>query len=126
MRINAVSSELNGESIDCIDYVQTPEIFLAKALAPAQVLSIKLQPHNEDSQQKFAHKAIVQIRSDQKSKAIGKNGINIRLASMLCNCEIELVEVGASTHNDEMTLQDTRESKVEKTGIDALQSLFKN
>lgn len=126
VRINAVSSELNGESIDCIEYVQTPEIFLAKALAPAQVLSIKLQPHNEGSQQKFAHKAIVQIRSDQKSKAIGKNGINIRLASMLCNCEIELVEVGASTHNDEMTLQDTRESKVEKTGIDALQSLFKN
>ena len=127
VRINAVSNELNGESIDCIEYVQTPEIFLAKALAPAQVLSVKLQPQDEDSEQKFSHKAIVQIRSDQKSKAIGKNGINIRLASMLCNCEIELIEVGAASTatNDETTQGDT-ESKVEKTGIDALQSLFKN
>ncbi|WP_394996705.1 transcription termination factor NusA [uncultured Helicobacter sp.] len=127
VRINAVSNELNGESIDCIEYVQTPEIFLAKALAPAQVLSVKLQPQDEGSEQKFSHKAIVQIRSDQKSKAIGKNGINIRLASMLCNCEIELIEVGAASTatNDEITQGDT-ESKVEKTGIDALQSLFKN
>ncbi len=127
VRINAVSNELNGESIDCIEYVQTPEIFLAKALAPAQVLSVKLQPQDEGSEQKFSHKAIVQIRSDQKSKAIGKNGINIRLASMLCNCEIELIEVGAASTatNDETTQGDT-ESKVEKTGIDALQSLFKN
>ena len=122
VRINAVSNELNGESIDCIEYVQTPEIFLAKALAPAQVLSVKLQPQDEGSEQKFSHKAIVQIRSDQKSKAIGKNGINIRLASMLCNCEIELIEVGAASTatNDEITQGDT-ESKVEKTGIDALQ-----
>ncbi|HIV48907.1 MAG TPA: transcription termination/antitermination protein NusA, partial [Candidatus Helicobacter avicola] len=125
VRINAVSSELNGENIDCIEYVQTPEIFLAKALAPAQVMSVKLQPQDEGSEQKFSHKAIVQIRPDQKSKAIGKNGINIRLASMLCDCEIELIEVGAVS-NDEATTQGTAESKVEKTGIDALQSLFKN
>lgn len=125
VRINAVSSELNGENIDCIEYVQTPEIFLAKALAPAQVMSVKLQPQDEGSEQKFSHKAIVQIRPDQKSKAIGKNGINIRLASMLCDCEIELIEVGAVS-NDETTTQGTAESKVEKTGIDALQSLFKN
>ncbi|WP_394909603.1 transcription termination factor NusA [uncultured Helicobacter sp.] len=125
VRINAVSSELNGENIDCIEYVQTPEIFLAKALAPAQVMSVKIQPQDEGSEQKFSHKAIVQIRPDQKSKAIGKNGINIRLASMLCDCEIELIEVGAVS-NDEATTQGTAESKVEKTGIDALQSLFKN
>lgn len=126
VRINAVSSELNGESIDCIEYVQTPEIFLAKALAPAQVLSVKLQNTDDDgSEQRFSHKAIVQIRPDQKSKAIGKNGINIRLASMLCDCEIELLEVG-SAPSDDLNAQDDTESKVEKTGIDALQSLFKN
>lgn len=125
VRINAVSSELNGESIDCIEYVQTPEIFLAKAIAPAQVLSVKIEPQDEGSEQKFSHKAIVQIRPDQKSKAIGKNGINIRLASMLCNCEIELIEVGASAPTDEASAP-TTESKVEKTGIDALQSLFKH
>ncbi len=82
VRINAVSKELNGESIDCIEYSPVPEIFVARSLSPAIITSVKI----EDK------KAIVTLPADQKSKAIGKSGINIRLASMLTGYEIELQE----------------------------------
>ena len=83
VRINAVSQELNGESIDCIEYSPIPEIFVARALSPAIINSVKIE---ED-------KAIVTLPSDQKSKAIGRSGINIRLASMLTGYQIDLVEI---------------------------------
>ncbi|MDR2081314.1 MAG: transcription termination factor NusA [Campylobacteraceae bacterium] len=82
VRINAVSKELHNENIDCMEYSTIPEIFIARALSPAVISSVKI----ENS------KAVVTLNSEQKSKAIGKNGINIRLASMLTGYEIELVE----------------------------------
>lgn len=141
VRINAVSSELHGENIDCIEYTQSREMFIARALAPAQVLSVKIKKAQKDSQKEPnaqaeniektseskenkvpKDKAIVQIKSDQKSKAIGKSGINVRLASMLCDCEIELQEVGESAPQD----TPAQSEQAQKVGIDALQSLFKN
>ncbi len=134
VRINAVSSELHGENIDCIEYTQSREMFIARALAPAQVLSVKIQKAQNDAQNTQAEnlektseskpkdKAIVQIKSDQKSKAIGKSGINVRLASMLCDCEIELQEIGENAPRDALT----QGEQAQKVGIDALQSLFKN
>ncbi len=86
VRINAVSKELKGENIDCIEYSPIPEIFVARALSPAIITSVKIE----------GEKAIVTLPPDQKSKAIGRSGINIRLASMLTGYEIELVEKGAA------------------------------
>lgn len=83
VRISAVSKELKNENIDCIEHSSIPEILITRALAPAIVSSVKVQDD----------KAIVNISSEQKSKAIGKSGINIRLASMLCGLPIELIEV---------------------------------
>lgn len=99
-RINAVSKELHNENIDCIEFSSVPEIFISRALSPAIISNVKLQNN----------KAIVTLPSDQKSKAIGKNGINIRLTSMLTGFEIELVESnsGASTAenaSDEPTIE---------------------
>ncbi len=86
VRISAVSKELKDENIDCIEYSTVPEMLVTRALAPAIITSVKIE---ED-------KAIVSLPSEQKSKAIGKSGINIRLASMLCGLPIELVEIGSS------------------------------
>ncbi|AII15211.1 transcription termination factor [Campylobacter iguaniorum] len=86
VRINAVSNELNGENIDAIEYSSEPAIFVARALAPAIVSSVKIDDK----------KAIVSLVPEQKSKAIGASGINIRLASMLTGYEIELHEVGSA------------------------------
>ena len=90
VRINAVSKELHNENIDCIEYSNVPEIFISRALSPAIISNVKIQNG----------KAIVTLPSDQKSKAIGKNGINIRLTSMLTGFEIELVESGGSTTSE--------------------------
>ena len=132
VRINAVSKELANENIDCVEYHSTLEIFVAKALTPAQVVSVRIEEAQEKTEGESKEgdevksskatrrkRAIVQIKSDQKSKAIGKNGVNIRLASMLCECDIELQEIG------ETKTSEKENAGAEKVGIDALSSLFK-
>ena len=67
-------------------------------------------------------KAIVKITKDQKAKAIGKSGINIRLASMLTKYQIELEEVEGSVHNE----NSTHSGESAKTNdLTALANLFK-
>jgi len=108
VRITAVSRELKNENIDCIEYSSIPEIYITKALSPAIVSNVKIE----------GKKAIVTLPSDQKSKAIGKSGINIRLASMLTGYEIELVERAGDTTTK------TGSEKEKVMDINALKSLF--
>ncbi|NOR55211.1 MAG: transcription termination/antitermination protein NusA [Sulfurovum sp.] len=115
VRINAVSQELNGENIDCIEYSPIPEVFITRALSPAITQSIKV-----DADEK---KAIINITGDQKAKAIGKSGINIRLASMLTGYTIELNEIEGVT---ERSPDSAEGGEVEKTkDTTALADLFK-
>ncbi|WP_201352458.1 transcription termination factor NusA [Hydrogenimonas urashimensis] len=111
VRINAVSQELHGENIDCIEYSPIPEIFVARALSPAIISSVKIE----------GEKAVVTLPSDQKSKAIGRSGINIRLASMLTGYQIELAEI-ASTATCTTTEGGIEEEK--PLNPDALKALF--
>jgi len=114
VRINAVSQELNGENIDCIEYSPIPEVFITRSLSPAITQSIKVDAD--------AKKAIVNITGDQKAKAIGKSGINIRLASMLTGFTIELNEIEGISERQ----VDSSENIVEKTkDTTALEDLFK-
>ena len=115
VRINAVSEELNGENIDCIEYSPIPEIYITRALSPAITQSIKV-----DAEEK---KAIINITGDQKAKAIGKSGINIRLASMLTGYTIELNEVEGVTERQPESAGHTEAEKT--TDTSALEDLFK-
>ena len=122
VRIGSVSKQLHGENIDCVEYSTIPEMFISRALSPAMVNSVKIEKaplHGEKG------KAIVTIPSDQKSKAIGKAGLNIRLASMLTKYDIELIEIAAlntgSTNND--SSNNTAEEKTTDTA--SLEALFK-
>jgi len=115
VRINAVSSELNGENIDCIEYSPIPEIFITRSLSPAITQSIKV-----DNEEK---KAVVNITSDQKAKAIGKSGINIRLASMLTGYAIELNEIEGIT--DRQASSNEAKEAEKTTDTTALADLFK-
>ena len=117
VRINAVSAELCGENIDCIEYSPIPEIFITRALSPAIIQNVKIENKNTSQQ-----KAIVDITSDQKAKAIGKSGINIRLASMLTKYQIELNEVEGIT---ERTPSDSGKEPEKSNDISALENLFK-
>jgi len=82
VRINAISNELHGENIDVIEYSNKPEIFVARALSPAIVQNVKIDDKNGI--------AYVEVDPSEKAKAIGKNGVNITLASMLTKYKIEL------------------------------------
>ncbi|MDD6055527.1 MAG: transcription termination factor NusA [Helicobacter sp.] len=112
VRINAVSKELKNESIDCIEYSSQPEIYIARALSPALVISVAIKDKE----------AIVTITSEQKPKAIGKSGINIRLASMLTGYTITLNEIDNNTQqNKDSSTQETQKNN----NMDILTSLFK-
>lgn len=101
VRINAVTKELNGENIDAIEFSSEPTILITRAMAPAIISAVKIVDEK---------KAVVTIASEQKSKAIGKSGINIRLASMLSGFEIELVELGGvkATEDKEESMKDLK------------------
>ncbi|MDQ1267702.1 MAG: transcription termination/antitermination protein NusA [Campylobacterota bacterium] len=116
VRINAVSQELIGENIDCIEYTTIPELFISRIMSPAIISAVEIiKDENGEAQ-----KAIITLPSDQKSKAIGKSGINIRLASMLSGLNIELVESDSkNSQNSEI-----QEPKEQKDSVDALKALF--
>ena len=118
VRINAVSEQLNGENIDCIEYTPIKEMFVSRALSPAIVKSVKVA---EGAGEDGKDKAIVTISEDQKSKAIGKVGLNIRLASMLTKCEIELNVVEAGTTP---TQSSDSSSESKSTDTSSLEALF--
>ena len=118
VRINAVSQELIGENIDCIEYTTIPELFISRVMSPAIISTVEIIRDEEGE----AQKAIITLPADQKSKAIGKSGINIRLASMLTGMNIELVESDAKTTTDEDG--NTVIQEEQKESVDALQALF--
>ncbi len=82
IRIHAVVRELQNENIDVINYSDDKVEFIKRALQPAQVMKVEL---NEEEKQ-----ANVLVPADEVSKAIGKGGVNIRLASKLVDCEIDV------------------------------------
>lgn len=82
IRIHAIVRELQNENIDVINYTDDKHEFIKRALQPAQVLSVDL---SEDGSL-----AKVLVPADEVSKAIGKGGVNIRLASKLTDCEIDV------------------------------------
>ena len=82
IRIHAIVRELGNENIDVINYTDDKHEFIKRALQPAKVLSVEL-----DEDQTHAK---VLVPGDEVSKAIGKGGVNIRLASKLAGCEIDV------------------------------------
>ena len=117
VRINAVSQQLNGENIDCIEYSPIPEIFISRALSPAIINSVKVEKTPRPDER---DKAVVTINSDQKGRAIGRVGLNIRLASMLTKHDIELIEIDVAT-----PASDDPRPQEKSTDTSGLEALFK-
>ncbi|HKL18979.1 MAG TPA: transcription termination factor NusA [Halalkalibaculum sp.] len=82
IRIHAIVRELQNENIDVINYSDDKFEFIKRALQPAKVLSVELSEDGEHAK--------VLVPADEVSKAIGKGGVNIRLASKLAECEIDV------------------------------------
>ncbi len=81
-RIHGIVRELRNENIDVISFTANPQLYIQRALSPAKISSIRL---NEDEK-----KAEVFLHPDEVSLAIGKGGMNIRLASMLTGYSIDV------------------------------------
>jgi N utilization substance protein A len=82
IRIHAVVRELQNENIDVINWTPDKFEFIKRALQPARVLKVELLDDDKH--------ANVLVPADEVSKAIGKGGVNIRLASKLTECEIDV------------------------------------
>lgn len=80
-RIMAVINELGGEKIDIVEWRKEPEKFIANALAPAKITNVKIAEKNT---------AVVYVKEDQLSLAIGKDGRNVRLAANLTGWKIDI------------------------------------
>ena len=81
-RIHGIVRELRNENIDVINYTSNPSLFIQRALSPAKISSIHLDEEDK--------KAEVFLRPEEVSLAIGKGGMNIKLASMLTGYTIDV------------------------------------
>jgi N utilization substance protein A len=91
-RIQAIVKELNGEKIDVIEWNPDPAAFIAKALSPARVSGVYL-----DDDPTRGKTALVVVSEDQLSLAIGREGVNARLAAKLTGWRIDIKSVPEAT-----------------------------
>lgn len=99
-RVQTIIAELGGEKIDIIEYSDDAIKFIVNSLSPAKIISVKL---NEE--EKIAS---AEVKEDQLSLAIGKNGQNVRLASKLTDWKIDILK------DEEDKKEEDKEEKEEK------------
>lgn len=117
-RIHGIVRELNNENIDVINYTSNTQLFIQRALSPARVSSIHL---NEETR-----KAEVYLQPEEVSLAIGKGGMNIKLASMLTEYTIDVFrEVGAGEETEDIYLEEFAD-EIDQWVIDAIKSIGLN
>jgi len=114
-RIHGIVHELNGESIDVITFSNNPQLFIQRALSPAEISSMQI---NEEE-----HRAEVYLRPDQVSLAIGKGGLNIKLASMLTEYTIDVYREVPEGEQTEDIYLDEFADEIDQWVIDAIKGI---
>lgn len=113
-RIHGIVRELKNENIDVINYTANPQLFIQRALSPAKINSIRL-----DEEKKHAE---VFLRPEEVSLAIGKGGLNIKLATMLTGYTIDVYRDVETEGEDDIYL-DEFSDEIDSWIIDALKSI---
>ena len=114
-RIHGIVRELRNENIDVINYTNNTNLFISRALSPAKITSIRL---NEAEK-----KAEVYLKPDEVSQAIGKGGLNIKLASMLTGYTLDVFRDIDETENEEDIYLDEFSDEIDQWIIDTLKSI---
>jgi len=115
-RIHGIVRELRNENIDVINYTANTTLFITRALSPAKVLSVEL---NEEEKT-----ANVYMRPEEVSLAIGKGGLNIKLAGMLTGYEIDVFRQSEEDDNDEEDIYlDEFADEIDTWVLDALKAI---
>ncbi len=113
-RVHGIVRELHGENIDVINWTSNTQLLITRALSPANVNSVVL--NNEE------HKAEVYLDPDQVSLAIGKSGLNIKLASMLTGYTIDVFREVDNVDDDDVALEEFTDD-IEPWIIDELKKI---
>ena len=114
-RVHGIVRELNNENIDVINYTSNIKLFIQRALSPAKVSSINV---NEEE-----HKAEVYLKPEEVSLAIGRGGLNIKLASMLTEYTIDVFREIDDSEADEDIYLDEFADEVDQWVIDAIKAI---
>ena len=114
-RIHGIVRELRNENIDVINFTTNTSLFIQRALSPARVSSIKLDDENR--------KAEVYLQPEEVSLAIGKGGLNIKLASMLTEYTIDVFrEVTGGEETEDIYLDEFKD-EIDDWVIEALKGI---
>ncbi|MDD3430832.1 MAG: transcription termination factor NusA [Bacteroidales bacterium] len=114
-RIHGIVRELRNENIDVINYTSNTSLFIQRALSPAKISSIRLDEANK--------KAEVWLKPEEVSLAIGKGGMNIKLASMLTNYTIDVFrETDQELEEDDIYLDEFKD-EIDEWVIEALKAI---
>jgi len=114
-RVHGIVRELCNENIDVINYSSNTQLFIQRALSPAKISSITLDEEN--------HKAEVYLQPEEVSLAIGRGGMNIKLASMLTEYTIDVFRVLNEGEADEDIYLDEFSDEIDQWVIDAIKAI---
>ena len=114
-RIHGIVRELRNENIDVINYTANIQLFIQRALSPAKVSSIVM--HEEDK------KVEVYLKPEEVSLAIGKGGMNIKLASMLTEYTIDVYRELDENVDDEDIYLDEFKDEIDEWVINAIKGI---
>ncbi|MDX6747954.1 transcription termination factor NusA [Polaribacter sp. PL03] len=101
-RIHGIVRELGNENIDVINYTKNEQLFISRALSPAKVTSMEIEMYEEERNGKKGRVSVL-LKPEEVSKAIGRGGVNIRLASELTGYEIDVKREGLEEEDVELT-----------------------
>ena len=114
-RVHGIVRELCNENIDVINYTANTKLFIQRALSPAKVSTIKIDEEN--------HKAEVYLKPEEVSLAIGRGGMNIKLASMLTEYTIDVFREVSEEDADEDIYLDEFSDEIDQWVIDAIKGI---
>lgn len=113
-RVHGIVHELCNENIDVVNYSNNIQLFITRALSPAKIESITLDEEK--------HKAEVFLQPEEVSLAIGRSGMNIKLASMLTEYTIDVFRMTANEDGEDIYL-DEFSDEIDQWIIDAIKSI---
>ena len=114
-RVHGIVRELCNENIDVINYTANTKLFIQRALSPAKVSSINIDEDNK--------KAEVYLKPEEVSLAIGRGGLNIKLASMLTEYTIDVFREVSEGDADEDIYLDEFSDEIDQWVIDAIKGI---